>query len=169
MTRSSPAAQPNSDAPVYRWTSLDDCRRMAQRLASDRALPAVIELNGPLGAGKTQWVRFWVEALGMEVDQVSSPTFVIIQPYRSAEVEVYHLDLYRVRDDDEYFELGIDELADDGHSMVIEWGARFAAWLPADRLVMDLDLLDATTRIVSLRATGPRHAAWLERFESHGP
>lgn len=122
---------------------LEDCKVFAERLAQCVRVPLVIALHGTLGAGKTQWTRFFSMALGADEKTISSPTFVLIQQYDSTP-PIYHLDAYRVGDEDEMLELGIEELYDRDAVTIIEWADRFPNVLPRDRLTISLDVDVAT-------------------------
>ena len=89
-----------------------------------RRLPpgTVVLLYGELGAGKTAFVRGFVEGVGIAPDEVSSPTFTVIQQYGGAG-RVYHVDLYRLGPD-EVEDLGLEELPEDGGMVCIEWADR---------------------------------------------
>src|SRR5690606_5996027 len=88
---------------------------------------AVIALSGTLGAGKTRFVQALAAAAGVPREDVVSPTFVLCQQYEGRQ-RIYHLDAYRIRDDDEWFELGVEEMFDTTAWVVIEWAERFAEW-----------------------------------------
>ena len=83
----------------------------------------VVLLTGGLGAGKTTFVRGVARGTGSEAD-VASPTFQLIRIY-PGRVQLAHVDLYRVENDAELRDLGLDELADSG-AVVVEWGERLA-------------------------------------------
>ena len=89
-----------------------------------RRLPpgTVVLLYGELGAGKTAFVRGFVQGVGIAPDEVSSPTFTLIQPYGGAG-RVYHVDLYRLGPD-EVEDLGLEELPEHGGLVCIEWADR---------------------------------------------
>ena len=96
---------------------------VGRELAPTLGAGDVLLLHGDLGAGKTAFVRGLAEGLGVPRDEVSSPTFTLIQEYRSGRVPLFHVDLYRIEDPREFDELGLDEIAEDG-VLAIEWAER---------------------------------------------
>jgi tRNA threonylcarbamoyladenosine biosynthesis protein TsaE len=86
----------------------------------------VLLMYGDLGAGKTAFVRGLAAGLGVPPEEVSSPTFTLIQEYRGGRLTLFHADLYRINDPREFDELGLDEIAVDG-VLAIEWAERLPA------------------------------------------
>ncbi|MDA1049400.1 MAG: tRNA (adenosine(37)-N6)-threonylcarbamoyltransferase complex ATPase subunit type 1 TsaE [Planctomycetota bacterium] len=150
---------------TFRATSLDDTDRFGEALA--RLLPNGITvcLSGTLGAGKTRLVQAIAAACGVNRADVVSPTFVLCQHY-SASRQFDHLDAYRIRDDDEFLELGVDEMfASDGITLV-EWGERFRNCLPLDRVEIQIQVLGDTERefrVTSIGDVAPQLCAELQR------
>jgi tRNA threonylcarbamoyladenosine biosynthesis protein TsaE len=94
----------------------------------------VILLSGDLGAGKTAFVRGVAEGLNIDRDEVSSPTFTLIQEYRGGRLPLYHVDLYRLRDI-EVEDLGLYDLAESGGVVAIEWPDRLPRPIEGSRLI----------------------------------
>ena len=101
--------------------SEDETARVASALARRLDPGAVILLYGQLGAGKTAFVRGFVQGRGVAADEVSSPTFTLIQEYGGG--AVYHVDLYRLQPT-EVDDLGLEELPESGGLLCIEWADR---------------------------------------------
>ncbi len=103
--------------------SEEETAAAGRALAANLSAGDVLLLNGDLGAGKTAFVRGVAEGLGVSRDDVSSPTFTLIQEYRGGRLTLFHADLYRINDPREFDELGLDEIAVDG-VLAIEWAER---------------------------------------------
>lgn len=136
-------------------------RGYADRLARILRPGDVIALNGPLGAGKTRFVQGLATALGCEHEFVASPTFVLVHEY-VGRLPLYHVDAYRLRDADEFRELGGDELANSGGVLCVEWADRIAEALPGDSLRIDFRVLGPAERLLELSATSGRGQAILQ-------
>ncbi|MFC1529807.1 tRNA (adenosine(37)-N6)-threonylcarbamoyltransferase complex ATPase subunit type 1 TsaE [Gemmatimonadota bacterium] len=109
----------------------------AAELAVSLGRGSVVALTGPLGAGKTTFVKSVARALGVEED-VTSPSFVRLNVYAGRH-PVYHLDLYRVKDSAEFLAFGLDEWLDTDGVTLIEWADRVAELLPAHSITVTLD------------------------------
>ncbi len=143
---------------------LADCQLFAEQVANLSTTPMAIALSGTLGAGKTQWTRFFAIALGAQPASVSSPTFMLVHEYDS-QPPIYHLDAYRIGDEDEMLELGIEEMLDADAITVVEWADRFPRLLPRQTLTVHLEVGDLpTSRLARLRADGQRAKAILRKL-----
>ena len=124
--------------PEYHSESPDETAEIAKKIAALIPRPAIIQLTGNLGAGKTTLTKHLVEAWdAATADEVSSPTFTLIHEYGEP-VAVYHVDLYRLETPSEFYSLGLDEIFDSPARVLIEWGEKFAAFLPPDRWVIQI-------------------------------
>ena len=90
----------------------------------------IIVLTGELGAGKTKFVEGVLQYFGLE-NEISSPTFTIINEYTTNEINIYHFDAYRLEDSDEFYAIGGEEYFDKGICL-IEWGELISDVLPND-------------------------------------
>jgi tRNA threonylcarbamoyladenosine biosynthesis protein TsaE len=115
--------------------------RLGARIAAGLRIGDAVALEGDLGAGKTTLARAILRHLGV-ADAVPSPSFTLVQFYETARFPVRHYDLYRLRNESEMEELGLDEALDEGAAL-IEWPERATAFLPDDRLTVHLEMDDA--------------------------
>jgi len=131
------------------------------------ALPdgTTIALCGTLGAGKTRLVQAIAVACGVPREDVVSPTFVLCQQYRGTRT-IYHLDAYRVRDQDEFRELGVEELFSTNALIIIEWADRVAEGLPEDYLRVDIEVTGPTARRFVVRPIGGRFEQFVAKLAS---
>lgn len=106
---------------------------------------SVVVLNGPLGAGKTRLVQAVAQAAGFDRRSVTSPTFTLIHEY-AARIPIFHFDVYRIRDDDEFRELGPDEYFSGPGWSFVEWGEKVADSLPTERLEIRIEAPSPTSR-----------------------
>jgi len=137
--------------------NLEGTMALGRRLAQHLFPGAVIALVGPLGAGKTHFVRAVAEGLEIADSRVvNSPTFVLIQEYR-ARLPLYHFDAYRLRTPAEFSDLGAHEyFAGDGVCLV-EWADRVESCLPAEYLRITITPTGETSRRFDLEAFGGRY------------
>ena len=119
----------------------------------------VITLEGPLGVGKTAFARGFLQALGHRGD-VPSPSFAIVQPYEVVDPPVWHVDLYRIEDPSELWELGLDSAA--AGVLLVEWPERAGEGAWPEALRLRLDFAQDATR--SLTAEVP--SGWEGRWSS---
>jgi tRNA threonylcarbamoyladenosine biosynthesis protein TsaE len=135
-------------------------RDFGRRLARVLVPGDVVTLSGPLGAGKTSIARGLLEALGLE-DEAPSPSYAIVQSYALPEVTmpVLHVDLYRIEDERELLELGLEDARHDS-ALLVEWPERASAhwWRDALRLTLAIEADGAR----GLTAEVP--AAWKARW-----
>ena len=114
---------------------------------------STVLLYGDLGAGKTAFVRGIAEGLGVDRDEVSSPTFTLVQEYRGGRLPLYHVDLYRLTDPREIEDLGLEELAENG-VLAVEWAEKLPR-VPANPIVVRIAHGDGDTRTLAIRDTPP--------------
>ena len=146
--------------------SEQDTERLGSALASVLPPGTVIGLVGPLGAGKTRLVQAVATALGMPAGRVTSPTFVLVNEYRGGRLPVYHFDTYRLKDDDEFLNLGPDEYFDSAGLTFVEWADRVTNLLPPDRLEVTIKPVSETERHMTVRGTSPPTAALVAQVQS---
>lgn len=109
--------------------SLDNIRSVAETLLTAAGDLRIWTFSGDLGAGKTTLIAAICKELEVD-DQVSSPTYAIIQEYSSPQGPVYHIDAYRVKDQEEALEIGMDEVLECGAYCFVEWAEKITPLLP---------------------------------------
>ena len=124
----------------------------------------VICLSGDLGAGKTLLSRGLATALGVAPEEVTSPTFTIMNVYQGRELEVRHFDLYRLNRPEELEDIGFGEYAGGEGVTLIEWAELFSEQLPEEYLQIVLHHEGAGRRAV-LTAYGERYEELLKEVE----
>ena len=121
---------------------------LARQLAATLSAGDVLLLSGELGAGKTAFVRGLAQGLGIEADEVSSPTFTLVHEYRGGRLTLYHVDLYRL-DRAATDDLGLDEMGVADGVLAIEWPDRLTHAPPGAREVT-IDVVDDSTRQIRM-------------------
>lgn len=117
--------------------SLPDASRQFVALMGDETVYA---FHGEMGAGKTTFIRALVQQLGVDPEEANSPSFSIINEYRSettAEL-IYHFDLYRLENVEEALEIGVEDYFDSGALCLLEWPERIEPLLPDDTVVVKI-------------------------------
>ena len=138
---------------------------LARALSAHLQRGDVIGLEGDLGSGKTTFTRGAVHGLGVPNETpVTSPTFALVHRYRGR-LPIAHADLYRLSEEAELEELGLDELLEEGAVLFVEWGRRFPEI--ADRAVLwvELDIVSDEGRRARLRPQGPRGEALIDALQ----
>ncbi len=140
-----------------------DTDRLGTALATEAPAGITIALCGTLGAGKTRLVQAVAQALGVPAGEALSPTFVMIHEYHGRRA-IYHIDAYRIKDAEEFFELGVDELLESDGLVMIEWADRVRSSLPDDRLELTLEVAGPSARTVLIEGIGPKSDAAAARI-----
>jgi tRNA threonylcarbamoyladenosine biosynthesis protein TsaE len=114
-------------AAEYITHSADGTIALGRKLAQTLKDAHIVILRGDLGAGKTTLVKGIAEGLqAASQEDVTSPTFTLIHEFHGSEVNLYHVDLYRIETEGELATLGLDELfAEEGNLVLLEWGEKF--------------------------------------------
>lgn len=136
---------------VLEVESADATARLAARLGEHVVAGDLFDLRGTLGAGKTAFVRGLAAGLGVS-HGVASPTFTICREY-AGRLQLFHIDAYRLTEPRELLLHGWDEMRSRG-VVAVEWGERAEELMPADRIVVTIDHLGATTRRFHFRCDG---------------
>ena len=128
--------------------SLEQLPAAADKVVETMGDATVYAFYGDMGAGKTTFINALSRRLGVEDDVTNSPSFAIINEYRSdttAEL-IYHFDLYRLEDIDEALEIGVEDYFDSGALCFLEWPERIADILPDDTVRVDIRVNDDNSR-----------------------
>jgi len=133
--------------PTITTRSESETAAVGRELAATLSAGDVVLLYGDLGAGKTVFVRGLAEGLGVHRDDVSSPTFTLVQEYRGGRLPLFHVDLFRLNDPREIDDLGLDEIAEDG-VMAIEWAEKLTPSRSSKRVSVRIQHGDGDTRTI---------------------
>ena len=133
----------------FKYTSKNeiDTMTLAQNFESEKFPNMVICLDGELGSGKTVFVKGFAKALGIE-DNITSPTFNLIKEYDSGELPLYHMDVYRLEEDDN--SIGFSEYYNKGGITIIEWSDIIKDKLPEERVEITFKFVDENTRVLNI-------------------
>ena len=139
---------------------------LGKRLATFLQPKDIICLFGGLGAGKTIFVKGMAIGLGIDKDDVISPSFVLIREYLSKDkirkkIPLYHFDLYRLNSPNGVFNLGYEEYFYDKGICVIEWAQRLKRFLPEEYLKIEFFRIGKNKRKIKLIAKGKRYQHFL--------
>jgi tRNA threonylcarbamoyladenosine biosynthesis protein TsaE len=141
-----------------------DTVRLGAMLAEVIPPGTVVALIGTLGAGKTRLVQAVATALGNSRDTITSPTFVLVNEYLAGRLPVYHFDTYRLKDEDEFLELGLEEYFVGQGITFVEWADRFAELLPAKYLKIEIASVGETEREFTISAVGEEYQAVVQKL-----
>ncbi len=140
--------------------SLEDLEHFAKKLANHLKPGDIITFIGNLGAGKTTLIKSIVQALNIVDVEVTSPTFNLVHIYDSLKCKIWHFDLYRLKDKEEIFELGIED-AYGVAICLIEWPQIINDILPKNKLDITIDFISKdNSRNIKLEG----HYEWVERL-----
>lgn len=126
--------------------TLDNIREAAKAIIAILANHKVIAFHGEMGAGKTTFIHALCKELGV-IDPVTSPTFSIINQYKTAAGKIiYHIDLYRLKDAEEAVQAGIEDCLYSANTCLVEWPEKAPGIFPANTLHITLTAVDTNTR-----------------------
>jgi tRNA threonylcarbamoyladenosine biosynthesis protein TsaE len=138
---------------IYITNSDKETYDLAADIAARVKPGQVLALKGDLGSGKTTFTKGFASELGIK-RHITSPTFLLIKTYeveREGIHKLYHLDLYRLRDEKEIEGIGVSEILKDPHGVVIiEWAERMGNLLPKDRIEIEFEYLEENKRKITI-------------------
>ena len=125
--------------------NLDELPEVAQKII-DQLQYKLITFEGEMGAGKTTFIKEFVKALGTN-DEVSSPTFSIVNEYETDKGKVYHFDFYRLNHEDEALDFGIEEYLYSNQYCLMEWPNKIANFIPDEHHTITLENVDGVRHL----------------------
>ena len=137
---------------------LSDLPEAAEELLAeaDRRQATILAFYGAMGAGKTTLIKEICRQLGVDPQEVNSPSFSIVNVYNSAADNdktpktVYHFDFYRIRSIEEAFDFGYEEYFFSGNLCLVEWPEKIEELIPDDAMIVRLTALDEDTRLLEI-------------------
>lgn len=139
---------------TFELTSEADTERLGRMLADCLPPGTTVALEGTLGAGKTRLVQAIAAGLGLDPREVTSPTFVLYQRHAGTKT-LHHYDVYRLKDEDEFLQLGPEESFHSDGITLVEWADKFPICLPEEHLIVRLTPTGATKRQCEIAASDP--------------
>lgn len=137
-----------------------DTIELAQNIESEKFENMVICLTGDLGSGKTVFAKAFAASMGIE-ENITSPTFNIIKEYESGEGKLYHMDVYRLADNNN--EIGIEDYFRKKGVCIIEWSDLIEDILPKNRLDIKIKIINENTRVFVFRPRGEKYEDLCEK------
>lgn len=144
-------------------TSTDETFSLGERLGRVLEAHDFVGLDGQLGAGKTLFSRGVASGAGVPLEDVSSPTYSIVQTY-SGRLTLHHADLYRLATEADLFATGYFDLLESDAAMLVEWVSQVPGALPDDALILRLEVPTPDSRRFVITAVGERSQALLLRW-----
>lgn len=133
----------------YISNSVEDTNKIAEEFARTIEPGQIVLLVGDLGAGKTAFVKGVVKALHGDPDQVTSPTFTIVNEYSLDDFPIYHFDLYRLENPNELYNIGFEEYFYGSGVCFIEWPERASDFFDDNTIVVNIKKLGNNKREIS--------------------
>ncbi len=127
--------------------SVESAQAFGESLAADLVGGEILAFSGVLGAGKTQLVKGLARGLGYLGD-VTSPTFTLVHEYRGGRLTIFHLDLYRIENEEMAVSMGVEEYFAKDAVTVIEWPEKIASLLPPETQHWELEVASLTERVI---------------------
>ena len=121
---------------IYYSRSARETENIGFSLAKTVEVGSVVALFGELGAGKTAFVRGFARGMGIDAE-VTSPTFALVNEYRSGKKALCHFDMYRITGWDDLYSTGYFDYLDAGATLIIEWSENIEAVLPEHTIFVD--------------------------------
>ena len=142
-----------------------ETQNFAYNLASKLQKGDIIVLSGELGSGKTKFTEGFLKYFNLE-KEISSPTFTIVNEYKNNDINIYHFDVYRLEDIDEFYAIGGDEYFTSG-ICIIEWGEIIEKALPKDYIKISFtkDNSNENNRFLNIQTFGNKYDNILKEYD----
>jgi len=138
---------------VFTTNSPEETMRLGRKIGKLLKQGNVVALIGNLGVGKTVIANGLCTGLGVKEDYITSPTYTIINQY-DGRIPVYHIDLYRLNDSKELYNLGWDEYIYGNGTCIIEWADKAGEMLPEEYLMINIEVTGNDKRRITLQSKG---------------
>ena len=135
---------------ILEISSLDELDKVAEAVVEALDGRTVVAFDAPMGAGKTTLISRIAAYLGAQ-DDVTSPTFAIVNQYEGSERTIYHFDMYRIECIEEALDFGCEEYFASGELCLVEWPEKIEALLPDDTMVVRIEILSDSERRFVIR------------------
>lgn len=137
--------------------SSNETMNLAQKIASKLHIGDIIVLSGELGVGKTKFTEGFLKFFELE-NEISSPTFNIVNEYKKNNIKIFHFDVYRLENIDEFYAIGGDEYFSSG-ICIIEWGELIKDALPNDyiKISFSKDISNENIRFLNIQTFGKKY------------
>ena len=130
--------------------SAEETIEFAKEIGSRLKKGDIVAYTGGLGAGKTTFTRGLAMGLGMD-DNVTSPTFSLVNEYHSKDISLYHFDMYRIMGADDLETTGFYDYSTDDSVFAIEWSENISEELPDNAVIIDIERIDDNTRRITVK------------------
>jgi len=133
----------------FEASNLQDMKNVSQEILNSFPDNRIFFLKGNLGAGKTTLIQYFCENIGV-TEQVVSPSFALVNIYKSPKGDIYHLDLYRLKKQEEAVDLGIEDYLYSGNYVFIEWPEIISDIYYSDLIEINIQLINNEVRKIVL-------------------
>jgi len=143
----------------------NETKKLAVQIASKLNIGDIIVLTGELGSGKTKFTEGFLTYFGLE-DEISSPTFTIVNEYKKDNINIYHFDVYRLEDSSEFYAIGGDEYFENGICLV-EWGELIQDALPNEYIKINFSRDESyeNERVLNIQSIGKKYDNIIESLK----
>ena len=143
----------------------NETKKLAVQIASKLNIGDIIVLTGELGSGKTKFTEGFLTYFGLE-NEISSPTFTIVNEYKKDNINIYHFDVYRLEDSSEFYAIGGDEYFENGICLV-EWGELIQDALPNEYIKINFSRDESyeNERVLNIQSIGKKYDNIIESLK----